>query len=102
LLSYAYVQDKAKLDARSKKAVLIAYDKNSPAYLIYSPDNDTIRNLWFVNLGKRAIWTNSEGGRLGNWKTCVRYKYSSVKHFRRGKGEKGTGQLIPQKRTQNA
>jgi len=29
----------------AKKAVLIAYDKNSPAYLIYSPDNDTIRNL---------------------------------------------------------
>lgn len=49
---YAYKNDKKKLDPRSEKGVLIGYDKNSPAYLVYYPENDKVlkhRLLKFVS-----------------------------------------------------
>ena len=52
---YANIQDKAKLDARSKKAVFNGYDKGSPAYLIYSPDKDTIRRVLCITFGKELF-----------------------------------------------
>ena len=49
---YAYVQNKSKFDARSEKGIFIGYDKNSPAYLIYFPNNDDVRRVRCVKFSK--------------------------------------------------
>ena len=36
---YAYVENKGKLDARCQEGLFLGYDKESPAYLVLSPDN---------------------------------------------------------------
>jgi hypothetical protein len=40
---FTYEQNKAKLDARSKKGIFVGYDKYSPAYLVYNSDTNEIR-----------------------------------------------------------
>ena len=40
---YMYVEQKKKLDDRAVKGLFLGYDKGSPAYLIYFPENGTIR-----------------------------------------------------------
>lgn len=40
---FAYKQEKGKLESRSKQAIFIGYDKNSPAYLLYYPDTDKVQ-----------------------------------------------------------
>ena len=40
----AYVQNKKKLDARSERG----YDKESSAYLVYFPEKDIVRKVWYV------------------------------------------------------
>ena len=44
-LCYAYVQNKTKLDARTKKGIFVGYDKRSPAYLVYFPDSDDVQRV---------------------------------------------------------
>ena len=39
---YAYNHDYKKLDSRCTKGVLVGYDKNSPAYLVYHPGNGKV------------------------------------------------------------
>ena len=39
---YAYNHDHKKLDSRCTKGVFVGYDKNSPAYLVYYPDNGKV------------------------------------------------------------
>ena len=41
-ICYSYVQNKKKLDCRSKEGLFVGYDKNSPAYLIYDPESKTV------------------------------------------------------------
>jgi len=42
---YAYVQQKAKLDARYEKGIFVGYDKGSPAYLVYFPEKNNIKRV---------------------------------------------------------
>ena len=42
-ICYAYKQDKRKLDSRCEKGIFVGYDKNSPAYLIFYPDNGKVQ-----------------------------------------------------------
>ena len=39
---YAYNHNYKKLDSRCTKGVFVGYDKNSPAYLVYHPDNGKV------------------------------------------------------------
>ena len=51
---YAYVQDKKKLDATSKRGIFVGYDKYSPAYFVYFPVERSIRRVRcvkFLNYG---------------------------------------------------
>jgi len=40
--SYAYNHNHKKLDSRCRKGVFVGYDKSSPAYLVYHPDNGKV------------------------------------------------------------
>ena len=44
-VSYAYVQQKKKLDARSEKGIFVGYDKGSPSYLVYLPECNVIKKV---------------------------------------------------------
>ncbi|CAM1304163.1 Uncharacterised protein r2_g1403 [Pycnogonum litorale] len=50
---FAYVQNKTKLDARSRKGKFVGYDQNSPAYLVYFPEDNTILKVRCVNFTER-------------------------------------------------
>ena len=50
---FAYVQNKSKLDARCKEGKFLGYDGESPAYLVYFPENNCIkrvRNVKFTDV----------------------------------------------------
>lgn len=40
---FAYVQNAKKLDARSKNGVFMGYDRESPAYLVYYPEQNKVK-----------------------------------------------------------
>ena len=42
---YAYVQDAKKLEPRSKEGLFVAYDKRSPAYLVYYPQSMKVERV---------------------------------------------------------
>ena len=42
---HAYIQDKKKLDPRSKPGIFIGYDNQSPAYNVYYPDEHKIQRV---------------------------------------------------------
>jgi len=46
---YACVQNKSKLDARSETSICVWYDKCSTAYLVYFPENNTVKRIWCVH-----------------------------------------------------
>jgi hypothetical protein len=51
---FAYEQDHKKLDSRCSKGVFVGYDKNSPSYLVYYPQNGKImkhRLIRFIKEG---------------------------------------------------
>ena len=52
-LCYAYVQDKTKLDRRAEKDIFVAYDRYSPAYLVYCPQANTVKKVRYVKLNER-------------------------------------------------
>ena len=42
---YAYEQNPKKLEPRSKEGIFVGYDKNSPAYLVYFPENMKVERV---------------------------------------------------------
>ena len=52
-LCHAYVQNKTKLDARAKEGIFIGYDRSSPAFLVYYPDQNTIKKARCVKFSER-------------------------------------------------
>ena len=45
ILCYAYVQNKTKLDPKTEKGIFVGYERSSPAFLVYYPDEDCEENL---------------------------------------------------------
>ncbi|KAJ8414358.1 hypothetical protein AAFF_G00052280 [Aldrovandia affinis] len=52
---YAYKQDKRKLDSRCEKGIFVGYDKNSPAYMVYYPDNGKVQKHRLVKFVTKTI-----------------------------------------------
>lgn len=44
-ICYAYIQNCKKLDARCEKGLFVGYDGQSPAYLVYFPDQKEVRRV---------------------------------------------------------
>ena len=42
---YTYVQNKTKLDSRAEKGVFVGYDRSSPAFLVYYPDQNNVKKI---------------------------------------------------------
>ncbi|KAK3895660.1 hypothetical protein Pcinc_000583 [Petrolisthes cinctipes] len=57
-LCYAYVQEKKKLDARCERGVFVGYDNQSPAYLVYLPEQDNIKRVRCVKFSQEQELTN--------------------------------------------
>ena len=57
---YALVQNPKKLDNRSQKCIFIGYDRRSPAYLVYFPDNQTIKRVRCVKFPNDLTLTQSQ------------------------------------------
>ncbi|XP_066542004.1 uncharacterized protein [Hoplias malabaricus] len=51
---YVYRQNKKKLDSRGEKGVFVGYDKNSPAYMVYYPDNGKVQKHRLVKFVTRT------------------------------------------------
>ena len=49
---FAYIQDKKKLDNRSRQGVFVGYDSQSPAYLVYFPDKHDIKRVRCVKFSE--------------------------------------------------
>ena len=47
---YAYNHDHKKLDSRCTKGMFVGYDENSPAYLVYHPDNGKVMKHRLIRL----------------------------------------------------
>ena len=65
---FAYVQDKKKLDPRSKQGIFVGYDDQSPAYLVYFSDSQTVKRVrcvQFVNSSYKDIETINVDRDLG-------------------------------------
>lgn len=52
---FAYKQEKGKFESRSKEAIFIGYDKNSPAYLRYYPDTDKVQKHRLVKYTTKVM-----------------------------------------------
>ncbi|KAL7647578.1 UNVERIFIED_CONTAM: hypothetical protein RMT77_001178 [Armadillidium vulgare] len=52
-ICYAYSQEKKKLDARSKQGIFIGYDNESPAYLVYFPEQNNIKKVRCVKFTEK-------------------------------------------------
>ena len=51
-VNYAYKQSKKKLDPRCEKGIFVGYDRNSPAYLVFYPENSKVfkhRQVKFID-----------------------------------------------------
>ena len=51
---YAYQQNAKKLDPRSQKGIFVGYDRDSPAYLVYFPEVNTISKVRCVKFFDRS------------------------------------------------
>ena len=60
---FAYIQNAKKLDPRSKEGIFVGYDKKSPAYLVYYPENNKIERVRCV---KFPDFPNSNVENLSN------------------------------------
>ena len=58
---FAYVQNKGKLDPRSQQGIFIGYDKYSPAYLIYFPEDGTISKVRSVKFTDKTSESTQSG-----------------------------------------
>ena len=52
---YVYVQNVKKLEARRKDSVFVAYDKGSPAYLVYYPKANKVERVRCVKFLKQNV-----------------------------------------------
>ena len=43
IICYSYIENKKKLDALSKQGIFLGYDTESPAYLIYFPEQNDVK-----------------------------------------------------------
>ncbi|KAL7645684.1 UNVERIFIED_CONTAM: hypothetical protein RMT77_002561 [Armadillidium vulgare] len=50
---YAYSQEKKKLDALSKQGIFVGYDNESPAYLVYFPEQNNIKKVRCVKFTEK-------------------------------------------------
>ena len=50
---YAYVQNKTKLDPRAEKGIFVGYDRSSPAFLVYYPDQNNVRKIRCVKFTEK-------------------------------------------------
>ncbi|KAL7641208.1 UNVERIFIED_CONTAM: hypothetical protein RMT77_008346 [Armadillidium vulgare] len=50
---YAYSQEKKKLDAHSKQGIFVGYDNESPAYLVYFPEQKNIKKIRCVKFTEK-------------------------------------------------
>ena len=56
---YAYVQEKKKLDPRSEQGIFIGYDSESPAYLVYFPEQNNVKRVRCVRFSERFQQQNA-------------------------------------------
>ena len=49
---YAFVQNKMKLDPRSDEGIFVGYDSESPACLVYSPNNNGAKKIRCVKFSE--------------------------------------------------
>ena len=52
-MCYAYLQNKKKLDPRCERGIFLGYDSNSPAFLVYFADEDTIKRRRCVTFNEK-------------------------------------------------
>ena len=52
---YVYVQNAKKLEARRKDGVFVAYDKESPAYLVYYPKANKVERVRCVKFLEQNV-----------------------------------------------
>ena len=45
---YSYIKNKTKLDERSEEGIFVGYDSQSPSYLIYFPEKNSIKKVRVV------------------------------------------------------
>ncbi|KAL7647758.1 UNVERIFIED_CONTAM: hypothetical protein RMT77_001367 [Armadillidium vulgare] len=50
---YAYSQEEKKLDVRSKQGIFVGYDNESPAYLVYFPEQNNIKKVRSVKFTEK-------------------------------------------------
>ena len=50
---YAYVQNKTKLDPKTEKGIFVGYDRSSPAFLVYYPDEDNVKKIRHVKFAEK-------------------------------------------------
>ena len=50
---YAYVQNKTKLDPRAEKGIFVGYDRSSPAFLVYYPDQNNVKKIRCVKFTEK-------------------------------------------------
>ena len=48
-----YIKTKTKLDPRAEKGVVVVYDKSSPAFLVYYPDQNNAKKIRFVKFTEK-------------------------------------------------
>ena len=57
---FAYVQNKRKLDDRSKEVVFVGFDNISPAYLVYIKEENYVRRVRCVEFTSKSIIQDEE------------------------------------------
>ena len=50
---YAYVRNKTKLDPRAEKGIFVGYDRSSPAFLVYHPDQNNVKKIRCVKFTEK-------------------------------------------------
>ena len=48
-----YIKTKTKLDPRAEKGIVVVYDKSSPAFLVYYPDQNNAKKIRFVKFTEK-------------------------------------------------
>jgi len=71
---YAYIQNKKKLDARSKQGYFVGYDPYSPAYLVYLPQENKVERVRCVKFFNDVMKQNNNMDETEEG-TSVWYKY---------------------------
>jgi len=57
---YALVQNPKKLDARAEKGIFVGYDKESPSFLIYFPETESVKKIRCVKFQNSDSNSNGE------------------------------------------